>query len=75
MPRSFPGLLEATKLGSKAAKVGFDWPDRAGLLEKVEEECREIEAEVSVGAAPEAIEGEVWRFALHGGEPGAAFES
>ena len=59
VPRSFPALLEAAKLGSKAAKVGFDWPDRAGLLEKVEEECREIEAEVGAGAAPEAIEGEV----------------
>jgi len=59
VPRSFPALLEATKLGSKAAKVGFDWPDRAGLLEKVEEECREIEAEVGAEAAPEAIEGEV----------------
>jgi ATP diphosphatase len=59
VPRSFPALLEAAKLGSKAAKVGFDWPDRAGLLEKVEEECREIEAEVQAGAAPEAVEGEV----------------
>jgi MazG family protein len=59
VPRSFPALLEATKLGSKAAKVGFDWPDRAGLLEKVEEECHEIEAEVLAGAAPEAVEGEV----------------
>jgi ATP diphosphatase len=59
VPRSFPALLEATKLGSKAAKVGFDWPDHAGLLEKVEEECREIEIEVLAGAAPEAVEGEV----------------
>jgi MazG family protein len=64
VPRSFPALLEATKLGSKAAKVGFDWPDRAGLLEKVEEECREIieaaaQPEVLAGAAPEAVEGEV----------------
>jgi ATP diphosphatase len=64
VPRSFPALLEATKLGSKAAKVGFDWPDRAGLLEKVEEECREVieaaaQAEVLAGAAPEAVEGEV----------------
>jgi nucleoside triphosphate diphosphatase len=59
VPRSFPALLEATKLGSKAAKVGFDWPDRAGLLEKVEEECREIEIEVLAGATPEAVEGEV----------------
>jgi MazG family protein len=59
VPRSFPALLEASKLGGKAAKVGFDWPDRAGLLEKVEEECREIEAEVQAGAAPKAVEGEV----------------
>jgi ATP diphosphatase len=64
VPRSFPALLEASKLGGKAAKVGFDWPDRAGLLEKVEEECREIEAEVrkgetQAGAAAEAVEGEV----------------
>jgi ATP diphosphatase len=59
VPRNFPALLEAAKLGSKAAKVGFDWPDRTGLLEKVEEECREIEAEVEAGAAPEAVEGEV----------------
>jgi MazG family protein len=59
VPRSFPALLEAAKLGSRAAKVGFDWPDRAGLLEKVEEECREIEAEVQAGADLNAVEGEV----------------
>jgi MazG family protein len=59
VPRSFPALLEASKLGGKAAKVGFDWSDRAGLLEKVEEECGEIEAEVRAGATPEAVEGEV----------------
>ena len=69
VPRSFPALLEAAKLGGKASKVGFDWPDRAGLLEKVEEECREIEAEVrkeekqkeemQAGAAAGAVEGEV----------------
>jgi ATP diphosphatase len=64
VPRSFPALLEASKLGGKAAKVGFDWPDRAGLLEKVKEECGEVidaavQAEVRAGAAPEAVEGEV----------------
>jgi nucleoside triphosphate diphosphatase len=59
VPRSFPALLEAAKLGSKAAKVGFDWPDRAGLLEKVEEECREIEVEVASGSSAEAVEGEL----------------
>src|SRR5438270_2024652 len=30
LPRSMPALLEATKLGSRAAKVGFDWPDTTG---------------------------------------------
>jgi nucleoside triphosphate diphosphatase len=59
VPRSFPALLEAAKLGGKAAKVGFDWPDRGGLLEKVQEECREIKDEVASEAGPEAIEGEV----------------
>jgi nucleoside triphosphate diphosphatase len=59
VPRNFPALLEAAKLGNKAAKVGFDWPDRAGLLEKVEEECREIEAEVAAGRSHDAIEGEI----------------
>jgi nucleoside triphosphate diphosphatase len=59
VPRSFPALLEAAKLGGKAAKVGFDWPDRAGLLEKVEEECREIEAAVESGTAAHAVEDEV----------------
>ena len=59
VPRNFPALLEAGKLGSKAAKVGFDWPDRAGLLKKVEEECREIEAEAAAAAATEIIEGEL----------------
>lgn len=64
VPRNFPALLEATKLGGKAAKVGFDWPDRAGLLEKVKEECQEVieaavQVEVKTGAAPTAVEGEV----------------
>ena len=59
LPRSFPALLEAAKLGSRASKVGFDWPDRSGLLAKVEEECREIDAEVQAGASLDAVEGEV----------------
>jgi nucleoside triphosphate diphosphatase len=59
VPRNFPALLEATKLGSNAAKVGFDWPDRVGLLEKVEEECREIEAEMAAGTSQEAVEAEL----------------
>jgi MazG family protein len=45
--RGQPALLEAQKLGSAAAKCGFDWPDAKGLLEKIKEEAAEVEAEFS----------------------------
>lgn len=47
IPRSMPALLEATRLGSRAAKVGFDWPDEQGVFSKLREEINELEAEVS----------------------------
>jgi MazG family protein len=37
-----PALLEANKISSKAAHVGFDWPDVQGLLKKLEEEAEEL---------------------------------
>jgi ATP diphosphatase len=46
IPRSMPATLEATKLGSKAAKVGFDWPDASGLFDKLAEETAELRAEI-----------------------------
>ena len=46
IPRSMPATLEATKLGSKAAKVGFDWPDANGLFAKLAEEIAELHAEI-----------------------------
>ena len=49
VPRSMPAMLEAQKLGSQAAKVGFDWPDVAGLFAKMEEELGELRAEVKRG--------------------------
>jgi nucleoside triphosphate diphosphatase len=49
IPRSMPALAEAAKLGSKAAKAGFDWPDIAGLTEKLREETAELEAEIAGG--------------------------
>jgi XTP/dITP diphosphohydrolase/ATP diphosphatase len=47
IPRTMPGMLEAAKLGSRAAKVGFDWPDSAGLFAKLQEEIAELQAEVA----------------------------
>jgi XTP/dITP diphosphohydrolase/ATP diphosphatase len=46
IPRSMPALLEATKIGSRAAKVGFDWPDTRGLFDKLHEEIGELQAEL-----------------------------
>jgi ATP diphosphatase len=37
-----PALTRATKLGRRAAGVGFDWQHAAGVIDKVEEECREL---------------------------------
>ena len=48
IPRSMPAMLEALKLGSKAAKRGFDWPDAGGLFEKLAEETAELKAELTV---------------------------
>jgi len=45
--RAMPAMLEARKLGSRAARVGFDWPDERGLVEKLREEVAELEAEVA----------------------------
>lgn len=45
--RGLPALSEAAKLGSKAAKSGFDWPDWRGLLPKLAEETAELEAEAN----------------------------
>ena len=37
-----PALMEASKISSKAAHVGFDWPDINGLFEKLAEETAEL---------------------------------
>src|SRR6202012_1274956 len=46
IPRTMPATLEASKLGSRAAKVGFDWPDSSGLFAKLDEEIAELLVEV-----------------------------
>ena len=47
VPRFVPAFVEARKLGSKAARVGFDWPDISGLFDKVQEEVAEVRAELT----------------------------
>jgi XTP/dITP diphosphohydrolase/ATP diphosphatase len=57
VPRSMPAMLEATKLGSRAAKVGFDWPNAEGLFDKLAEETAELHAELAEAAAEGAKQG------------------
>jgi XTP/dITP diphosphohydrolase/ATP diphosphatase len=45
--RALPALAEATKLGAKAQKAGFDWPSWRDLLPKLAEETAELEAEAA----------------------------
>lgn len=41
--RALPALKRAQKLGKRAGRVGFDWPDRQGVHQKIQEELVELE--------------------------------
>jgi len=57
VPMAMPALLRAGRIGAKAARVGFDWPDVAGVLQKLEEERQELdEARANGDAAAVAHE-------------------
>jgi ATP diphosphatase len=43
------------KLGKRAATVGFDWPDIAGVRAKVTEEIGELDAAVAGGSEAEVV--------------------
>ena len=43
VPLALPALARAAKLGKRAGRVGFDWPDASGVRAKISEELREID--------------------------------
>src|SRR5438309_5737373 len=49
---AMPSLLEAYKLSSRAAQIGFDWPNVEGLLDKLHEETDELREELEEFPAP-----------------------
>jgi ATP diphosphatase len=55
---SLPALARAQKLTARAARVGFDWPDAAAVLDKLEEEIKELRAELPA-ATPARMEDEL----------------
>lgn len=58
IPAGLPALTRALKLTQRAARVGFDWPGPAQVLEKLEEEIAEVRAELP-GADPARLADEV----------------
>lgn len=54
--RAMPALAEAGKIGSRAAKAGFDWPDAHGVVAKLREETTELEQEIRSGEQKAAAE-------------------
>ena len=55
VPRSLPALMQCQKISKRAAKAGFEWPDEAGVWEKVAEERAELERE-ALGSPERAAE-------------------
>ncbi len=57
--RALPALLRAEKLQKRAARVGFDWPDVSGVLDKIQEELAEVSEELAQGVGHERLAEEV----------------
>jgi nucleoside triphosphate diphosphatase len=60
IPLALPALSRAAKLQKRAARVGFDWPDLAPVLAKIDEELAEVTAEIEQDPRdPDRIEDEI----------------
>ncbi|MCF6326676.1 MAG: nucleoside triphosphate pyrophosphohydrolase [Devosiaceae bacterium] len=46
VPKTLPALARAEKLSKRVAKIGFDWPNIDGILNKIREELDEVETEI-----------------------------
>ena len=53
VPENLPALLYARKVQRRAAAVGFEYPDAAGALGDLDDELRELRAELREDPAPE----------------------
>lgn len=49
VPVALPALLRAFRIGEKATKVGFDWPDASGPRDKLTEETAELDEAIASG--------------------------
>ena len=58
VPLALPELMRAAKLQKRAARVGFDWPNLDGVIDKITEEAQEV-AEAAASKDPDQIEDEI----------------
>jgi len=49
IPRALPALVKAQRLGTKAGRVGFDWPTDEDVVLKLEEETEELRRAIASG--------------------------
>jgi tetrapyrrole methylase family protein/MazG family protein len=47
IPLALPALLRAYKIQSRVSKVGFDWDNAQGVVEKIKEEVKEVEEAIA----------------------------
>ncbi len=53
VPKDLPALMKALDISKKAARVGFDWPDRESVLLKLDEEVAELKEAILNGKLDE----------------------
>jgi MazG family protein len=58
VPAALPALLKAQRVQAKASRVGFDWKDASGAVEKIDEELGELKQAIASGT-PDQVAGEM----------------
>lgn len=56
VPPELPALLRAYRVGAKASRVGFDWINAEGVLEKIREEWKELTESIARRSLPDVEE-------------------
>ena len=58
IPEALPSLLRASRIGARAANVGFDWDEAEQVIDKADEEIAELRDAIAAGS-PAPIEEEI----------------
>ena len=56
VPKALPSLLRSHEIGTRVASVGFEWPEPRQVVDKIEEEVRELREAVEKGDRRHAAE-------------------